>query len=58
MKNLLIFIWLIAMTITGIHAIDGVGIAILCFVVGIVSGYIFLGLGDIENTQDNFNKSW
>ena len=46
------------MTIIGVHAIDGVGIAILCFVVGIVSGYIFLGLGDIENTQDNFNESW
>lgn len=58
MKNLLVFIWAIGMLIAGFHAIEGVVIALIFFVVGTVAGIIFFGLEDIENTNDEFNESW
>lgn len=46
------------MLIAGFHAIEGVVIALIFFVVGTVAGIIFFGLEDIENTNDEFNESW
>lgn len=58
MKALLLFIYLIAMTILGIHSIEQNALAIAFFMVGIAAGVIFFGLSDAENTRDEFNKGW
>lgn len=58
MKNLLLFLWFIGMTITGIHATTGCHACGGLFVLGLVVGIRFVNWSDAEDLVDEFNQSW